>query len=251
MAKKKRTLSPEHLAKLQAGRARKAKQRQVETTTLPAQSKYDADDIAELRRQVEELKAMQFTQQPVVQNPQFNAQGGIVGTFEKYIIDPARYPDPRERLSQESRLATFAFPLNWELNWDVSVSEYPTIDGRRVKEPKFTIELIQIWRDEDGNPTDKRVKWKRMVMHEDPEAALAIAREKNLEVDKSNEKAFLDEMRYLRVRDWLFEAFYPPKSTASTGRKEEVIGNTLVEVYTVNSESSETMPFNSLKKAKF
>lgn len=221
------------------------------TTTLPAQSPYDADDIAELKRQIAELQQRQFMQHPAVQNPQFSQQGGLVGTFEKYIVDPSHYPDPRERLAEEPRLQQFAFPLNWELNWEIGVYPYETIDGRRVKEPRFTVELIQIHRDEEGNPTNKRIKWKRMIMHEDPQAAIVIAREKGLEVDESNEKAFLDEMRYLRLRDWLLEAFYPPKSSQVKGRREEVIGGKLVEVYTVNSEDSQSIPFGELKKAKF
>jgi hypothetical protein len=60
-------------------------------------------------------------------------------------------------------------------------------------------------------------------------------------------------MRYLRMRDWLMEAFYPPKPQVVQGRHEEVIGNRVVEVFTVNQEvgnGTPTMPFSSLNTNK-
>lgn len=213
------------------------------------------DDYEKLKNQVEELKA----NQPLIElltkalgnGPQATVKG-MVGTIEKYSVNPNDYPDPRERLAEESKLEIHAFKLNYELGWKIEVSSYETIDKQRMKEPRFTLELIKIVRDEEtGSDTGDRFVICKAIFHEDPDAAIAIANEQNLPIDESNEKAFLDEMRYLRMRDWLLEAFYPPKRTDISNKKEMVIGNQLVEVYSLNSEQPKSIPFNELKKAKF
>lgn len=207
--------------------------------------------VAELQKQIQELQAMMFMQQHPAGAMQHTAQlgpQGLIGTTDKYIVDPANYPDPCNRLSKEPKLQRFAFPMNYELEFKISSSEYQTIDGRRMREPKFTLDLIRIMIDEDtGLATNGRYTVCRAIFHEDPEAAIVIAREQGLEVDESNEKAFLDEMRYIRMRDWLFEAFYPPKAQAKQNKKEVVIAGKLVEYFEVNSESRESIPFGQLK----
>jgi len=59
---------------------------------------YSDGDIAELIRQVQELKAQNrnFTQP---QSTLATNNGRLVGTVEKYVVDPANYPNPTERLS--------------------------------------------------------------------------------------------------------------------------------------------------------
>lgn len=175
-------------------------------------------------------------------------QAGLIGTYEKYKVDPSLYPDPRQRLSHEPRLQRFAFDMNYELAWTIGVSSYKTIDGINTKEPKFTIELNKIVLDEDtGEQTDGRYTICRAIFHEDPEAALVVAREQGVNVEDFEEKAFLDEMRYLRIRDWLLEAFYPPKpQQEKKNKKDMVIGGKLVEYFEINSESSESVPFGQL-----
>jgi len=204
------------------------------------------EDIQALRKEIEELKTRSFSQQ-VSQAPQVGAQG-IVGTFEKYILDPSNYPDPCERLAKEDRLQQFAFPLNYELQFEISSTSYKTQDGIQTKEPKFRLQLIKIMMDEETNePTNKRYLIRQAVFHEDPDTALAIAREKGLEVG-NDQKAFLNEMRYLRMRDWLFENFYTPNNTSvKSNKKEMVIGNRLVEVYEISSPTPSSIPFSDLK----
>ena len=231
--------SPE--AKAQAAKMRAAKPKaQKRTETKAAYSSYEADDIAELKRQIAELKEMQS-------RPQVTAQG-IVGTYEKHSVDPADYPDPRERLSAEQRLATIAFPFNYELEWDIKVSSYDTIDGRRIREPKFHLNLVGIRKDEDGVDTGKRYYIRKSVFHEDPDAAMIIAREQGLPVDESNPKGFLDEMRYIRMRDWIFDIFWPKASTSTGAIREEVIGNTMVQVFEKSSEETSDIPFDQITK---
>ena len=89
-----------------------------------------------------------------------------------------------------------------------------------------------------------------MIFFEDPDAALAVARENGLDVRDYEEKEFLDEMRYLRVRNWLLEAFYPPTITnKKQNKKQMVVGNQVVEYYEVSGVDSASMPFNDLKNS--
>lgn len=173
-------------------------------------------------------------------------RGGAIGVVEKYLVDPANYPDPTERLSQEPRLQPMAFNLNYELEYSVSVSQYEN-KGINYKEPKFQIKLNRVVLDDQGQPTSKRYIARQMVFHEDPQAALVIARDNGIEVDQSDEKRFLDEMRYLRVRDWLFDIFWPRPAQESEKIKEEVIGGRLVQVFTKNSEDPSMIDFSQIK----
>lgn len=208
-----------------------------------------SQELADLKKQIEELKAEKFQPKPQ-EKAELNQGGKLVGTFEKFIVDPAYYPDPRERLSKEPRLAQFAFPLNYELVWDISTSNYQTQDGVNTREPKFTIQLIKIVMDEDtGEPTNKRYMVRQAILHEDPQAAITVAREQGLEVDEENQKSFLDEMRYIRMRDWLLEAFYPPKPAQEKKNKSQtVVGNVLVDMWEINSEDPSSISFGELNK---
>lgn len=217
--------------------------RDAKKEVVPQDNILSNEEISDLLRRVKELESRQFTPQPG-----FNPQGGMVGTLEKYTVNPKYYPDPTERLAREAKLQRFAFPINYELKFDVAVTSYQTKDGVNTREPRFTLELHRIVMDEDtGQPTDGRYVISRAVFHEDPQAALIIAREQGFDVDTLSEKDFLDEMRYLRIRDWLFDVFYAPKNTgAKKNKKDMVIGNKLVEYFEISSENSESMPFNQL-----
>lgn len=204
-------------------------------------------ELADLKRQIEELKQSQFMQPKQRETPQMNSQGSLTGTYEKYTTDPAHYPDPTERLAQEPKLARFAFPLNYELQYTVSESAYETKQGIFNREPKFSVDLVKIMLDEDtGEPTNMRYLVKKVVFHEDPLAAVTVARENGIPVDETNEKEFLDEMRYIRVRDWLLEIFYPKPVTKSQERKEMVIDGKVVQYYEINAPDPQAMPFSDL-----
>jgi hypothetical protein len=232
-------------AKMKAARQNKNPQNEVEETktveqpVIEEKETISSADYADLIKQIEELKQMQW--QSLIANaaPQATVAGGkLTGTFEKYSTSAEKYPSPVERLMVEPKLARFAFPLNYELNYDVSVSSYTTIDGIRTKEPKFSLELVRILLDEEtGEPTNGRYIICRMIMHEDPDAALVIAHDNGLEVEEETEERFLNEMRYIRMRDWLLECFYPAPIKQETNRKDMVIGNKLVTFYEVNGEN--------------
>jgi hypothetical protein len=203
-------------------------------------------DYAELQAQMNELKGYLFDilrnkETPSQNGPQVTTSG-VVGTIEKYVLDPARYPNPCERLSKEAKLQRFAFDMNFELEWNVKVTQYDTKDGLHVKEPRFEIQLNRIvMDDETGEPTDGRYVITKGTFHEDPQAALIVAREQGINVDGWEEKAFLDEMRYLRIRDWLMEAFYTPLiDKKKTNIREIAIGGRMVQYFEVNAKDGDT-----------
>lgn len=269
-------LSEEHKAKLAAGReaarARKLAEAEKvvtgktpEPTTLPepvAEPVQPADksnaSYSELLNTIEELKANQaFMQQMIMQNGNQPAQGqqpafnsnGLVGTRTKFIVDPAYYNDPTIRLRKEPRLQQFAFDMNYTLDWEVNTSSYETKDNVNTEEPRFNIQLNRIVRDPaTGEDTNGRYIVCRGVFFEDPQTAIVIARQNGIDVNEFNEKDFLEEMRYIRIRDWLMEAFYPPVSTdAQSNKKQMVVNGKLVEYFEVNSEQSAGIPFGDLK----
>lgn len=213
------------------------------------------DDIAELKRRFEEMaETNALLKAALLGNKQEGAtvsqQGAVVGSVERYITDPSYYPDPRERLAKEPRLQRFAFDVNYELAWQIiTPPAYTTLDNVRMREPRFILELNRIILDDDtGEPTPGRYTVCRLYLHEDPDAAIIIAREQGLDVDETNQKAFLDEMRYIRMRDWLIEAFYPSKASAPQQNKRDMsIGGKIVQYFEVSSEDAGKIPFDQLK----
>lgn len=214
------------------------------------------DDVDELKRQIEEMRNMVWNVM-AANNSQATALvgGKLTGTSEKYPLDKKLYPDPCERLSQEPKLQRFAFPINYELKFTIGESAYTTIDNVRTKEPKFTLELIRVMMDETtGLPSNGRYTICRLTLHEDPDTALTIAREMGLAVDSENEQDFLNEMRYIRMRDWLLDCFYPPAPTPASNKRDMVIDGKLVTYWEVNEEetSSDTkIDFSKLPRVKF
>lgn len=227
--------------KMKAARAKK------EEPVVDIQTDESTED---LKRQIEEMRQNMAQMQAMMmqpQMPQMNRSGDLIGEWEKYLVDPALYPDPTPRLAKEPRLAPLAFEHNYELEYKVGVTSYQTKTGKNVKEPKFEVQLNRIVLDQQGKQTPKRYIARKMIFHEDPDAALTIARENGLEVDKSDERNFLNEMRYYRVRDWLFGIFYPkPTQEQENPIKEEVIGGQVVQVFAKSSEEPSEIEFNKL-----
>lgn len=251
-------------AKMKAARANKQQPTVEDTVTedkieLPARDLTEApketltnqEDVQALINYIKELEAQNWRAAQAGPTPtaQVDARGRLVGTVEKFSMDPARYPSPAERLAQEPKLARFAFPLNYELKYSVSESAYTTIDGVRTREPKFTLELIRIMLDDaTGEDTGGRYVVCRLIMHEDPDTAVMLARENGIVVEDWEETAFLNEMRYLRMRDWLLERFYPQPIRQDAQKAERVIDGRLVEFYEVSSTTPKSIPFDQLAR---
>jgi len=240
--------------------AKAAKQQDKPIVDENTQTDVRNEDLDELRRRVDELtnllkaqtisppQPQTFTQsQPTYAQPQITSTG-LIGTLHKFNIDPNYYPDPTERLAKEPKLSRFAFGDNWELEYSVKTTEYTTIDNRRISEPQFTVQLIGKIFDDAGEPTPGRYVRKQIIFFEDPDSALTVARERGLKPeDFGGEKTFLDEMRYLRIRDWLLENFYPSSNTQKReNKKQMVINNQVVEYFEVSSPNSSELKFNEL-----
>lgn len=196
--------------------------------------------IDELLARIKQLENRGFDQPAQV------TARGIIGTVEKYAVDPTLYTNPIDRLSDDPRLVQFAFKSNYEMEWKVDISSYETKDGINMKEPKFSLQLNRIRYDDDGNDTGQRIVVRRIVMHEDPQTALLMARQNGVQVDESNEINFLNEMRYLRFKEWLMEIFYPKKGTTGKRKRQEVIGGNLVEVFETATTEDQLLPFRDI-----
>lgn len=205
--------------------------------------------IAEMKENFDLLKRALLNNQPQPNQAVGVGQGGkLVGEVEKYLVDPSNYPDPLPRLKEEKRLLPLAFDYNYELSYKVEVSSYQTQSGVHMKEPKFTVSLRRIILDDQGKQTNRGYLIQNYVFHEDPQTAMILAREQGIDIDQSDERTFLNEMRYLRVRDWLFGCFWPIKEeNFDNGLKEEVIGGQLVQVYTRSSLDSTGVDFDQIK----
>jgi hypothetical protein len=221
-------------------------------------------DLAAMQRQIDEVMETNALLRAAVLGQQNSSNGvgvkgtQLVGEVDKYLVDKDNYPDPTRRLAAEPRLQTIAFNHNYELEYNFSVRSYETKTGLNMREPEFLVTLLRVVLDDQGervkvqNPTtgkteDKFYIAKRLMFHEDPQAALVIARDNNIDIDKTDEKVFLDEMRYLRVRDWLFGVFWPQPTQQASKIREEVIGGTLVQVYTKNSVDPSAVDFDALQ----
>jgi len=54
-------------------------------------------------------------------------------------------------------------------------------------------------------------------------------------------------MRYLRMRDWLFEEFLPRPVSAKKSNRQQDINNQVVDIYEINSPDSAIIPFQDLR----
>ena len=255
MPKKKRSPArpARSAAQLAADKARSeamkaaASQATTRMQTEPVETKSNLE-VEDLRKQIEELKNLitnspKDPTPPVLQNQQVTSRG-IVGVTEKYVMDPDYYPNPVERLEKEPRLQPFAFSENFEIAYECApIRPYETKDGRLVTEPQFTLRLIRKVRDDDTNElTNERYVLRKGVFFEDPQTAIVIAKDHGVDFNTIPEREFLDEMRYIRFRDWLYDGFFPPKSDQQhTNKHEVVIDNRLVEVYETSSSEAKNI----------
>jgi len=175
--------------------------------------------------------------------------GQLTGTLDRFSVNPRDYLDFTARLAEEPGLRRFGFKENFELTYKYEVVRYQTIDKIWMQEPKITIDLNRkIYNDETGELTSGRYKEFRIVIHEDPDTAIYVARANGIDVpeDPESETGFLNEMRYLQVRDWLLECFMPKRPTSHSNRREMVVNGKLVEYFETNSEDSAKLPFDQL-----
>jgi len=198
----------------------------------------DQDRVAKLEAQIELLLKLQGAQVPQNQN-------APVTTKTPYSLDLEVYENPTKNLmdwaAKDRRMQQQAFTANFELQFVREVpARYQLADGSWQQVPKFTLGLLELAYDDDGNVLTRRnekgeevqIKYlrKRLVMFEDPDYALAVAYNKGLTLDDRTSQRFLNDMRFLQAQDWLLEVFYPPKSTTQPGLREEAIAGQMVTI---------------------
>ena len=217
-----------------AREARKAK----EVDESKQEASVANETVDALLRRIEQLEKERFFTPPVQQ---------AVQAITKYSTLPQDWPNPCERLANEPALQEHAFKQNFTLKWEVGKVNYKK-DGVNYTEPKFRIELWRWMRDpETQQLTTKQYRVHRATFFEDPDAAVQVASEKGIEIDDQFRKAFLDEMRYLRIRDWLMEIFYPQPAARPESVREEVVGNRLVRVLETSGYEPQVIAHDKLK----
>jgi hypothetical protein len=253
-------------AKMKAAREKKEQLDRVEESVKVAPEAPANEDLSTLLKEIAEIKETNALLKAALLNNNTNpntnnnsgglqsTNKGIVGTFEKYIIDPNNYPDPRERLftffETEPKYRRLGFKDNYELRYEMAATmPYERKDGVLEVQPRFILGLDRIIYDEDTyEPTNGRYVVKEFIFFEDPQTAVTVARENGLDITDQNEKNFLNEMRYLRIRDWLIECFYPSKPDKTVKqRKDMVINGKQVQYYEVSSTEAQSIPFSELK----
>ncbi len=234
---------------------------EIQEDTINIQSKQAPEanaDLNTLIKQIEELKdnpliQALFAGQATSQNNGVNVGEKKTGIFTKYITDPNHYPDPRERLfdffNSQPKYRRFGLQDRYELRWEVSgMVPYTRMDGILETQPRFVVGIDAIIFDEETyEPTNGRYVVKEFMFFEDPQTNIVVARDNGMDIDESNEKAFMDEMRFIRVRDWLIDLFLPGQvQKTHKDRKDMVINGKQVQYYEISSTESETIPFDKL-----
>ena len=244
-------------AKMAAARAAKKQNKQPrqdqvvaaekEIEDSKAEAKVANDDVAALLKRIDELEKRQFFSQ---------APQPLARTVTKYSLRLEDYPDPRERLTSEPRLEQKAFKQNFLLDWEIRPHRYDAKDGVHYSEPGFRLKLWKRAEDpKTGELTDRVWLVQKATFFEDPDSAISCAHDKGINISNPEDseywnpqtKDFLDEMRYLRIRDWLFEIFWPSPVKAPDNILEEVFDNTLRPVKILETSSHDPQPIDFSK----
>lgn len=257
----------ERMAKARAARKAKAQQSTQENknpepkTTQPQEPASTELDVSQLTKMVlelqEQLKSSQalteaFRQGQASAQPQ-SQQSRISRTL--FSEDLSVYESPVPRLLKEPRLQRIAFEHNYDVDYTVVMTKsIEKKDGTLERQPQFNVELQGVVFDDNGEPTNKRFIARKMVFFEDPDTAINIAEKNGLSMDNfPSEIDFLNQMRYLRVRDWVFDFFWPPVNQGNKSDiKDEVIGGQVVRTFQKSTGVDETagIDYNSLSGSR-
>lgn len=268
MPRKGEPLSEEHKAKLAAGRAAKkttAENKNPENqptpptpATEPASTELGYEQLAKMVRELQEKLEASNAVSEAYRQGQSSAQPQqpqVRGIRQLFSEDLSVYESPVPRLLQEPRLQRIAFEHNYDLEYQVSMTRaIDKKDGSMERQPQFNIELQGVIFDDDGEPTSKRFVARKMTFFEDPDTAIHMAEKAGLSMDNFNgEQDFLNQMRYMRVRDWLFDFFWPkPSDGQKTDFKDEVIGGQVVRTFqkAVDADRAVKVDYEGLSGSK-
>lgn len=164
-------------------------------------------------------------------NKAYITENGVQGILVKYPIEHSHYPDPTKRLFDEPSLKRFALSENYIFKWEVDGVTYEK-DRVKYSEPRFTLSLFRRLYDENNEPTGKAALVARQMQHEDEVTAQIAAQRMGILDQFESVDQLLDEIRYLRLRQWLFDIFTPPKIVAFKNKSTtQVINGKAVEVF--------------------
>lgn len=227
-----------HSEKMKAAHAARKSTQDKNNETKPAEqsvtlTQYQFNQLMQRINQLEQqpkpepaqaLNQVVQMQQPTVTNQ------GIQGIQYKYPVDKGYYKDPTDRLYQEPELKRFALGENFIFTWSVEGIVYEKYNIT-YSEPKFTVELYRKMFDEEGNETGKLAFVNRNILHEDELTARIIADKMGLLTPETNLADLLDEMRYMRIRQWLLDLFKPKQIKAvKNNLTTTVIDGKVVEI---------------------
>lgn len=221
----------------------------IQSPVMQAPQSDMTDLVIRLLREVEDLKKnsnvatvspdVKLEELAKMQGAAHVGVNGVQGVVYKYPIDKGFYPDPTARLIAEDSLRRFAMQENFIFKWDVTGVIYEKYNVTYA-EPRFTIELYRRAFNDDGSEmfrvTENGVKVPQMILinrcilHEDEMTARVAANKLNLPSDNFTE--LMDEVRYMRIRDWLFDLFRPADiKTYNRQSRTMVINGKAVEVF--------------------
>lgn len=264
MPRKGVPLSDEQKAKMAAGRAArkaanaKAQNKNPETNTTPPTT--PPTQPTPVERASTELGVEQLTKMVLELQEQLKNTSALNEAFRQgqstqptqsqtkvrtlFSEDLSVYENPVPRLLEEPRLQRIAFQHNYDIEYKVTMTKaIDKKDGTMERQPQFNVELHGIISDDNGEPTGKRFIAKKMVFFEDPETAIDIAERQGLSMDSfPSEQDFLNKMRYIRIRDWLFGFFWKePTDADKSDFRDEVIGGQVVRTFQKSTEADKSV----------
>jgi hypothetical protein len=235
----KRKLSPEHLAKLQAGReARFAKNNEqiLEAEVTETPNIQVAQPATGVTLSMEQFQMMleKFSSKESTASDRGNV-------IERFSINPSHYKNPVEDLYDLPELRRFSMRENYIIEWSCTPTRYETADKTWYVEPRFELKLMKKQFDDDGNEVERidnqgkkfypRVVLGKASFFEDPPANIIEAELAGLTIDDLDSEEFQEKMRMYRYRFWIIERLNPRKIQASSSAiREEVIGGKVYEI---------------------
>ena len=186
---------------------------------------------------------------------QTNINGQVIGSIEKFNIDPDYYPNPIEELTTwfdtDTRTRRLAFSENYYVTWEITTKPYDTKYGTSMREPTFNLTLYTILYDDEGNDTGRYRVVQAFFFNEDESSALEIAAALGYKANHENMREVMNKARYERVKRWLITIFFPEHNyDLAQQYTEEAIDGRVVKVVTKSNVVGNATPSISIDEIK-
>lgn len=232
---------------IEVEREQEVVERPVEQSLGPKQEEASVDVlslIGALRQEIEELRQLNPQAQNATSDQKLDElirmQGGasvgsqgVQGVVQKYPVEASHYPDPRDRLYDLPELKRYAMRDNYIITYEVQGVTYEK-QNVTFTEPRHVIHLYRRLYDDDGTDSGKVALVNRHYMGEDELVTKIASQKLGLDINKWQEA--VDEVRFLRIKQWLLDLFRPVNIQTKTRQKTvQVIDGKAVEVYDTES----------------